>query len=688
MFPVYDLTMPHAVPPKPISRPLNILKHNEMPTVASLLGFDNSPFRRHRNQALEAWSRVAFPHAVNGTDTRSASDYSISDSESTSSRGRASAPPQNNIAAASGWYTTDHRPHVLAAAQRALGATHAWVPTAAPARLTRAALSPLDTTAHGNDHYMPSPDSGVISVCSTDFSDIDQRESSVSMQDADDERYTHVSPESNWASDSDQVSDIEYDDLSPALPSPVYESLARPEISSPGSSLQLLLTSEDASAYQENDAPHLHDQDSYTPPPVSSQYTVNTVSEDYVPEPVSDGYTQFVIEAPSNAPVVTPEYRKTADHLADWIAEWLWRVVGSHTFDAAYAVRSNTIGSRRKDQGVVPAYLAENIRSILLSTLLQPSTVFLALWYIKRLPVYAGTFEPCAQHDKLECVEKFRKVLFGEGDYAVGSSEKRTLELYAPFKLFVNGVLLASKMLDDATFSNKVWHEISQIAIRDINALELSSLALLDHDLTVPPNVWVNWLGTLRRAHLACTPFPAPIGPARETPHGALLLLFNTLIAANSSHRGADDGPVFLGIEERIAQRLNAIRMADIDEMDEDGPIRDEYRLSRRSSGAAATRPPPPANLPPPAEWFPAADPIVPRQQPQAYNAWPPTTAYAPFSFDVAPVRSQYDVSPYYYWTAANVGYSYPVPANTGYPAYVSNFGGYSTGYPRATCCT
>lgn len=102
-------------------------------------------------------------------------------------------------------------------------------------------------------------------------------------------------------------------------------------------------------------------------------------------------------------------------------------------------------------QSFPPSYLASSVHSLLLSTLLQPSAVFLAVWYIIRLPVYfaASPLEP-------EFVKeaRFRAALLG--DLCLGL-DREAMEASAPFRLVVLGCMLANKWLDDHTFSNKTW---------------------------------------------------------------------------------------------------------------------------------------------------------------------------------------------------------------------------------------
>ena len=97
------------------------------------------------------------------------------------------------------------------------------------------------------------------------------------------------------------------------------------------------------------------------------------------------------------------------------------------------------------------SYLAASIHSLLLSTLLQPSAVLLALWYIVRLPVY---FNALPLGEELVKEKAFRVALLGDADIG---SDRETLETNTPFRLVVLGCMLANKWLDDHTFSNKTW---------------------------------------------------------------------------------------------------------------------------------------------------------------------------------------------------------------------------------------
>ena len=89
------------------------------------------------------------------------------------------------------------------------------------------------------------------------------------------------------------------------------------------------------------------------------------------------------------------------------------------------------------------------MHSLLLSTLLQPSAVLLALWYVVKLPISFGGLSGANTKES-----EFKDVLFRDG----ASADSELQENSAPFRLIVLGCMLANKWLDDHTFSNKTWY--------------------------------------------------------------------------------------------------------------------------------------------------------------------------------------------------------------------------------------
>src|ERR1700761_6451874 len=82
--------------------------------------------------------------------------------------------------------------------------------------------------------------------------------------------------------------------------------------------------------------------------------------------------------------------------------------------------------------------LAESICSLLLSTLLQPSVIFLSLHYITRLPAFIGSHDEDLQHHS--AAYQFRTALCSVD--ATSHECPVTRALYASFKLFVVGAIL------------------------------------------------------------------------------------------------------------------------------------------------------------------------------------------------------------------------------------------------------
>jgi len=332
--------------------------------------------------------------------------------------------------------------------------------------------------------------------------------------------------------------------------------------------------------------------------------------------------------ATTAAPSASIDFKKLVDPLSDWLAAYVWKVCTTGAGLPHPFFRSSSYPQR---YARMPQYnLAGSIRSLLLSTLLQPSAIFLSLWYIMRLPVYLGPVAFGADYVK---ETEFRKELLGENE--------QIAEDHAPFRVFLLGCMLANKWLDDHTFSNKTWHSISNVPIRALNRLEFLSLDIFRHDLSITPVQWSNWLSHLLSYHSSLAT-PQPISRPSTNPHVMIRksmeeLLQASIASVNSSMQGTTlPEPIFLGLEERKRERLERdeaaesnVDILDID-LDEDGPLREEYLPKRRVSrsdierfreeprGKRVAHPYQAAadlkainagrGLPPPAKWSPSGD--------------------------------------------------------------------------------
>ena len=176
--------------------------------------------------------------------------------------------------------------------------------------------------------------------------------------------------------------------------------------------------------------------------------------------------------APAPESVVTPSatsaYKKLAEPISEWVANFVWKVcttgmslrpeyaqpsyVFSHCLSGIMLTPLRICSAFvRQYPTLPPSHLAKSTHAMLLSTLLQPSAIFLALWYIVRLPVFFGP--TCLGQEHTREI-RFRTELLGEPHMPL---DREAIESYAPFRLIVLGCMLANKWLDDHTFSNKTW---------------------------------------------------------------------------------------------------------------------------------------------------------------------------------------------------------------------------------------
>ncbi|KAG6878247.1 hypothetical protein C0993_010019 [Termitomyces sp. T159_Od127] len=400
----------------------------------------------------------------------------------------------------------------------------------------------------------------------------------------------------------------------------------------------------------------------------------------YPIEPVYQVPPQPQEPAPVTAPeVVTPcataAYKKLAEPLAEWIANYVWKVCTTG-FSLPPEFAQSIGPSATVYSNSPPSLLTTSVHSLLLSTLLQPSAVFLALWYITRLPVYANAM-PLGP--ELHKEAGLRAALFGDLynglDKEVGGSS-------APFRLIVLGCMLANKWLDDHTFSNKTWHNITNVPIQSLNNLESLTLDIFAYDLTISSQ--------------SSPMHSQPISRPSNNPHSIIRRAIDEIIQApTASDAYPVPQPVFVGLEQRKREKMEkeqvlASEVMEID-LDKDGPLREEYLPKRRISASAshhnsnASQPPSVASnlitaqswerrnihdveksLPPPAKWSPAGDEPILRERNRVSGQYvavqPPilhvAAAYPP------PYHPPVDVYGQYHWN--NVTYA-PVKPQSNY---------------------
>ncbi|KAG6841308.1 hypothetical protein C0991_012307 [Blastosporella zonata] len=409
-------------------------------------------------------------------------------------------------------------------------------------------------------------------------------------------------------------------------------------------------------------------------------------------------------------PCATTSYKKLAEPLADWVANYIWKACTTGLSLPSTFARSAS-QSTTAYANVPPSHLAASVHSMLLSTLLQPSAVFLAVWYIVRLPVYLNAAALGPEQYK---EARFRAALLGD---SYTSLDKEVAEASAPFRLIVLGCMLANKWLDDHTFSNKTWqvnasfiysksvnlfvfarHNISNIPIQALNTLESMALDFFTYDLTISSKAWSQWLAHVMSYHmsLASPMHPQPISRPSTNPHSIVRKAIDEIIQSPVICNALSvPQPVFIGIEERRREKLEneqamANAVLEID-LDEDGPLREEYLPKRRVSAAGSYRnskvmqplnvvdkvAPPAHNwerrdfsdlqkpLPPPAKWSPAADEPIHRERNRIsghYVAVQPPVIHAAAAYP-APYHPPVDLAAYYNWNSTSYPSTKPQPS-------------------------
>lgn len=170
-------------------------------------------------------------------------------------------------------------------------------------------------------------------------------------------------------------------------------------------------------------------------------------------------------QASTTSPTTTSGYKKLVEPVSEWIANYIWRVCTTgYNLPLAFLQTSYVHGSSQLRQTNIdcrpstsrwapeaPSHLAPCVQSILLATLLQPSAIYLSLWYMVRLPVY---FSAAPLGADLAKAAAFQSAFLGDFQLPL---EREANERNAPLHLIVLGFMLANKWLDDHTFSNKTW---------------------------------------------------------------------------------------------------------------------------------------------------------------------------------------------------------------------------------------
>lgn len=63
-------------------------------------------------------------------------------------------------------------------------------------------------------------------------------------------------------------------------------------------------------------------------------------------------------------------------------------------------------------------------------------------------------------------------------------------------RLFTTALVLANKYLDDNTFTNKTWSQVSSIPVNELNIMEMEFLSALNYTIHIPHSVYFDWSQT------------------------------------------------------------------------------------------------------------------------------------------------------------------------------------------------
>ncbi|CAE6444623.1 unnamed protein product [Rhizoctonia solani] len=211
-----------------------------------------------------------------------------------------------------------------------------------------------------------------------------------------------------------------------------------------------------------------------------------TPPEDVPPKPA----------APSKAIIAA-----SAVPLADWFADVVWALYLGPVQSAATGANSGLAGADKAPQPLIAF-----VHAVLSQTLASPQCAALGLYYLVRLPVRLGSAAV------RPAVPLWNVGLDAEGHTAYTSVQDReraaragfVAELYGPggedvpYRLAALALMLGNKWLDDHTFTNKTWHEVTHLSLARLTALEQRALECFNYSLVLPNDEWRAWLGVLK----------------------------------------------------------------------------------------------------------------------------------------------------------------------------------------------
>ncbi|KAI0271676.1 cyclin-domain-containing protein [Gloeopeniophorella convolvens] len=210
-----------------------------------------------------------------------------------------------------------------------------------------------------------------------------------------------------------------------------------------------------------------------------------------------------------NPPTPPPENASSDDHVANWFSEprprssqytaentcemicYLWFSQSSNLSPVNTSPSPPHIPFNPKTarlQFSVSSVFVHFMQKLLQTTQLSQSVIVLSLHYVYRL--------------------KERN----SGTVAHPGSE---------FRVAVAALMMANKFVDDNTYTNKTWSEVSGIELSEINKMEREFLAGIDFNLYVDKETYARWVGLLEGLVMAKERGARQWKKSRQTPRAA-----------------------------------------------------------------------------------------------------------------------------------------------------------------------
>jgi hypothetical protein len=184
-----------------------------------------------------------------------------------------------------------------------------------------------------------------------------------------------------------------------------------------------------------------------------------------VPDPSTDDYQS--LHSKRTQPAAQPKEEKAIggvaayldyemDQMADFVAETAQGMYD--LYDSRICLADIDVVRSVNPKTAVPPAFRKYVFQVLSSTRLPRTTILLGLYYLATRMT----------------------MLSASGRYTTGSGQV--------YRMLTTSLLLGSKFLDDNTFQNRSWSEVSNIPVAELNLLEIEWLLAIKWDMHVNPD--------------------------------------------------------------------------------------------------------------------------------------------------------------------------------------------------------